>query len=168
MKKAIMISFSFIILLMLIISCGQMEENGTSELARSDTATVLIESSPTEMPDTDVEQEELLEEVSIPITGTRYMNVEGMLLLENDVVDYVQETENHVMHRVTPMFQGDKLVIDDVLIEAESVEDNGSGIQFNVSCYNIQSGIIIDYVTGDSAEDAGIATEATSMQESQP
>lgn len=293
MKKAIMISLSFIIWLMLISGCGQMEENGISEPMQSDTATALIELFPSEMPDTDVEQEELSEEVSIPIqeptpsdelpfteqsinideipaysgtayavinnnipyftdselsavsyeyyseldslgrcgvcvasigqdimpaeergeignikptgwhtvkypgiidgnylynrchligyqlagenknvnnliTGTRYMNVEGMLPFENEVADYVQKTGNHVMYRVTPMFQGNNLLADGVLIEAESVEDNGSGILFNVFCYNVQPGITIDYATGDSVEDASIAAEGTSTQESQP
>lgn len=95
------------------------------------------------------------------ITGTRYMNVEGMLPFEDMVADYVKETGNHVMYRVTPVFKGDNLVADGVLIEAESLEDNGSGILFNVFCYNVQPGIVIDYATGDSAEDAGFAVPET-------
>ena len=84
------------------------------------------------------------------ITGTRYLNVEGMLPFENMVADYVEETNNHVLYRVTPIFEGDNLLASGVLIEAKSVEDNGAGIQFNVYCYNVQPGIEIDYETGDS------------------
>ena len=94
------------------------------------------------------------------ITGTRYMNVEGMLPFENMVADFVKETGYYVMYRVTPVFDGDNLIADGVLIEAKSVEDNGDGILFNVFCYNVQPGITIDYATGDSAEDGSIvATE---------
>ncbi|MGM9936828.1 MAG: stalk domain-containing protein [Candidatus Ornithomonoglobus sp.] len=84
------------------------------------------------------------------ITGTRYLNVTGMLPFENMVADYVEETDNHVLYRVTPIFEGDNLVADGVLMEAESVEDNGEGVSFNVFCYNVQPGVIIDYATGDS------------------
>lgn len=84
------------------------------------------------------------------ITGTRYLNVEGMLPFENMVADYVQETDNHVLYRVTPIFEGDELVARGVLIEALSVEDDGEGICFNVYCYNNQPDVIIDYVTGES------------------
>ena len=90
------------------------------------------------------------------ITGTRYMNVEGMQPFENMIADYVKETGNHVMYRVTPIFEGDNLVANGVLMEAESVEDNGTGILFNIFCYNVQPGIFIDYATGDSAEDDSI------------
>ena len=86
------------------------------------------------------------------ITGTRYMNVDGMLPFENMVADYVKETNNHVLYRVTPIFDGDNLVASGVLIEAKSVEDDGEGIEFCVYCYNIQPGIEIDYATGDSLE----------------
>ena len=86
------------------------------------------------------------------ITGTRYMNVEGMLHFENMVADYVKETEHHVMYRVTPDFQGENLVANGVQIEALSVEDNGEGVSYNVYVYNIQPGIIIDYATGKSSE----------------
>lgn len=86
------------------------------------------------------------------ITGTRYMNVDGMLPFENMVADYVRETNNHVLYRVTPIFDGDNLVASGVLIEAKSVEDDGEGIEFCVYCYNIQPGIEIDYMTGDSLE----------------
>lgn len=84
------------------------------------------------------------------ITGTRYLNTEGMLPFENMVSDYVKETKNHVMYRVTPIFEGENLVATGVLMEAKSVEDGGKGVQFNVFCYNVQPGIEIDYSTGDS------------------
>lgn len=84
------------------------------------------------------------------ITGTRYLNVEGMLLFENLVADYVNNTGNHVLYRVTPMFSGSNLVANGVLIEAKSVEDNGGGILFNVYCYNVQPGVGINYENGDS------------------
>ena len=84
------------------------------------------------------------------ITGTRYLNVEGMLPFENMVADYVQETGNHVLYRVTPIFQGTELVARGVQMEAESVEDQGEGICFNVYVYNDQPGITIDYATGES------------------
>lgn len=84
------------------------------------------------------------------ITGTRAMNVDGMLPFENMVADYVKETDNHVLYRVTPVFEGDNLVADGVVIEAYSVEDNGEGICFHVFCYNNQPGITIDYKTGES------------------
>lgn len=85
------------------------------------------------------------------ITGTRYFNVEGMLPFENMIADYVKETEKHVLYRVTPMYEGNNLVADGVLMEAWSVEDNGEGVCFNVFVYNIQPGITIDYATGKSA-----------------
>ncbi len=84
------------------------------------------------------------------ITGTRYMNVIGMLPFENMVADYVKETENHVLLRVTPVFEGNNLVASGVLMEAKSVEDNGEGILFCVYVYNCQPGIVIDYGTGES------------------
>ena len=84
------------------------------------------------------------------ITGTRYLNVDGMLPFENMVADYITETENHVLYRVTPIFEGDNLVASGVQMEALSVEDDGEGIEFNVYCYNVQPGIEIDYATGDS------------------
>lgn len=87
------------------------------------------------------------------ITGTRYMNVYGMLPFENMVADYVKETGNHVMYRVTPIFEGDNLVATGVLMEAKSVEDNGEGILFCVFCYNVQPGVVIDYATGESTLD---------------
>lgn len=84
------------------------------------------------------------------ITGTRYLNVEGMLPFENLVANYVNNTGNHVLYRVTPMFSGSNLVANGVLIEAKSVEDNGGGILFNVYCYNVQPGVGINYENGDS------------------
>lgn len=91
------------------------------------------------------------------ITGTRYLNVEGMLPFENEVADYVKETGNHVLYRVTPIFDSDNLVASGVQMEAESVEDDGAGVKFNVYCYNVQPGVGIDYKTGDSWVDAGNA-----------
>ena len=85
------------------------------------------------------------------ITGTRYLNVELMLPYENLVADYIKETTNHVLYRVTPVFEGKNLIAKGVQIEALSVEDNGEGIKFNVFLYNIQPGITIDYLTGNSA-----------------
>ena len=93
------------------------------------------------------------------ITGTRYLNMEGMLPFENMVADFVKETGYHVMYRVTPFFDGNNLVADGVLIEAQSVEDNGNGILFNVFCYNVQPGISIDYATGNSTENGSISAE---------
>ena len=84
------------------------------------------------------------------ITGTRYMNVEGMLPFENMVADYVKETNNHVMYRSTPIFDGNNLVASGVLLEAYSVEDNGQDVSFCVYVYNVQPGVSIDYATGDS------------------
>ena len=85
------------------------------------------------------------------ITGTRYLNVQGMLPFEDMVADYVRETGNHVLYRATPIFEGDNLLASGVLMEAESVEDAGEGISFCVYAYNVQPDIIIDYVTGESS-----------------
>lgn len=84
------------------------------------------------------------------ITGTRYMNVDGMLPFENMVADYVTETECHVLYRVTPVFEGNNLVASGVQMEAVSVEDRGESICYNVYVYNCQPGIEIDYATGES------------------
>ena len=84
------------------------------------------------------------------ITGTRYMNIEGMLPFENRVHDYVENSNNHVMYRVTPVFEGDNLLAHGVLMEGYSVEDSGTGICFNVFCYNVQPCIEIDYADGTS------------------
>ncbi len=84
------------------------------------------------------------------ITGTRHLNVQGMLPFENMVADYIKETNNHVMYRVTPVFEGENLVCKGVIMEAYSVEDEGDGICFNVFCYNAQPSIKINYKTGES------------------
>lgn len=84
------------------------------------------------------------------ITCTRSMNTKGMLQFENMVTKYIKDTGNHVLYRVTPVFEGNNLVVTGVEMEAYSVEDNGEGIKFNVFVYNIEDGIIIDYKTGDS------------------
>lgn len=84
------------------------------------------------------------------ITGTRYMNTQGMLPFENMVADYVKETNNHVAYRVTPIFSGNDMLARGVQMEAYSIEDKGEGICFNVFCYNVQPDIIIDYATGKS------------------
>nr|WP_288175724.1 DNA/RNA non-specific endonuclease [Sporofaciens musculi] len=86
------------------------------------------------------------------ITGTRYMNVEGMLPFENMVADYVKEADCHVLYRVTPVFEGDNLLANGVQMEAYSVEDEGESISFNVFVYNVQPGVSIDYATGDNAK----------------
>lgn len=90
------------------------------------------------------------------ITGTRFMNVSGMLPFENLVADYIKETNNHVMYRVTPIYKGNNLVASGVLMEALSVEDGGAEISFCVYVYNNQPGIMIDYATGDSKLDDGV------------
>ena len=97
------------------------------------------------------------------ITGTRYLNVEGMLPFENLVADYVNNTGNHVLYRVTPMFSGSNLVANGVLIEAKSVEDNGGGILFNVYCYNVQPGVGINYENGDSWLDGTTSQEQSAQ-----
>lgn len=84
------------------------------------------------------------------ITGTRYMNIDGMVGFENMVADYVKETGNHVMYRATPIFDGNNLLASGVTLEGYSVEDGGAGICFYVYCYNVQPDIYIDYTTGDS------------------
>ena len=89
------------------------------------------------------------------ITGTRYLNIEGMLPFEDMIADYVKETGNHVIYRVTPVFDGDDLVASGVQMEAISVEDDGEGICFHVYAYNAQPGIVIDYATGESREAKG-------------
>ena len=84
------------------------------------------------------------------ITGTRYMNIDGMLPFENLVADYIKDTGNHVMYRVTPDFVDDELVCRGVLMEGYSVEDNGDGILYCVYCYNVQPGVSINYMTGET------------------
>ena len=95
------------------------------------------------------------------ITGTRYLNIQGMLPFENLVADYVKETEHHVLYRVTPLFEGEDLVASGVLMEGWSVEDDGEGVCFCVYAYNVQPGVTIDYATGASqlSEQAGSAGE---------
>lgn len=88
------------------------------------------------------------------ITGTRYMNVEGMLPFENEVADYIEYSGNHVLYRVTPIFEGMNLVASGVEMEALSVEDDGAGVRFHVYVYNVQPGIEIDYETGENRKAA--------------
>lgn len=103
------------------------------------------------------------------ITGTRYMNTEGMLPFENMVADYVRETENHVLYRVKPVFEGNDLLAYGVLMEGWSVEDRGDGVCFNVFVYNVQPGIVIDYADGDSYlskdETGGESVDALASQQ---
>lgn len=94
------------------------------------------------------------------ITGTRYMNINGMLPFENMVADYIKETGNHVAYRITPIFEGENLVCSGVQMEAYSVEDDGDGICFNVYCYNVQPGITINYSNGDSSGPSGNTTSS--------
>ena len=98
------------------------------------------------------------------ITGTRYLNIEGMLPFENMIADYVKETGNHVLYRVTPIFEGNNLVASGVHMEAYSVEDEGDGISFNVYAYNVQPGITIDYATG--ASELGQVSQQVQKEES--
>ncbi len=108
------------------------------------------------------------------VTGTRYMNVDGMLPFENQVLDYIFDTGNHVLYRVAPVYRGDNLVPSGVHMEAYSVEDKGKGLNFNVYCYNMQPGLSIDYKTGsvqkksDPAKDIVLALKhgATTVSES--
>ncbi len=85
------------------------------------------------------------------ITGTRYLNTEGMLPFENKVAQYLSENKNnHILYRVTPIFEGNNLLASGVEMEAWSVEDKGNGVHFNIYCYNVQPGIVIDYASGES------------------
>lgn len=84
------------------------------------------------------------------ITCTRQMNTIGMLEYENMVANYIKETKNHVLYRATPIFEDNNLIAKGIVLEALSIEDNGKGIKFNVFIYNIQDGIEIDYLTGES------------------
>ena len=95
------------------------------------------------------------------ITGTRYMNINGMLPFENMVADYIRETGNHVAYRITPIFVGNNLVCSGVQMEAYSIEDEGDSICFNVYCYNVQPGITINYATGDSSGPSSGTTTTT-------
>lgn len=98
------------------------------------------------------------------ITGTRYLNVDGMLPFENMVADYIKETGNHVLYRVTPVYDGNDLLAAGVVMEAMSVEDKGDGILFNVFCYNVQPGVSIDYATGESQLDGATATTQVAQE----
>ena len=97
------------------------------------------------------------------ITGTRYLNIEGMLPFENMVADY--ETDQHVMYRVTPVFEGDNLLAAGVLMEGKSVEENGEGVLFCVFAYNVQPGVSIDYATGESSADGTIVNDTSAQEE---
>jgi len=97
------------------------------------------------------------------ITGTRYLNVQGMLPFENRTAQYIRQNGGHVMYRVTPIFNGDELVCRGVLMEAYSVEDRGKGLCFCVYCYNVHPGVVIDYSTGESRE---VSVETTSGRKS--
>ncbi len=105
------------------------------------------------------------------ITGTRYMNIEGMVEFENRVADYVKDTGNHVMYRATPIFDGNNLLASGVTLEAYSVEDEGEGVCFYVYCYNVQPDIYIDYATGDSSyigTDKLISTSEATINKNTP
>lgn len=102
------------------------------------------------------------------ITGTRYLNIQGMLRFENMIADYVKETKNHVLYRVTPIFEGKNLLASGVLMEGYSVEDDGAGICYNVYCYNVQPGIKINYATGDSEAEDGSAPYGSSAVVTKP
>lgn len=101
------------------------------------------------------------------ITGTRYLNIQGMLPFENRTAEYVNATGNHVLYRVTPMYEGNNLLAYGVHMEAKSVEDNGAGLSFNVFCYNVQPGVVIDYATGESwrEENADTDTQETEQND---
>lgn len=99
------------------------------------------------------------------ITGTRYLNVTGMLKFEDRVADYVKATDHHVLYRVTPVFEGDNLVATGLEMEAYSVEDSGKGVSFHVFVYNIQPGITIDYATGESWTDDSKTEENTEAED---
>ena len=99
------------------------------------------------------------------ITGTRYLNVTGMLKFEDQVADYVKATDHHVLYRVTPVFEGDNLVATGLEMEAYSVEDCGKGVSFHVFVYNIQPGITIDYATGESWTDDSKTEENTEAED---
>ena len=102
------------------------------------------------------------------ITGTRYMNTEGMLPFENMVADYIKETGNHVAYRITPIYDGNALVASGVQMEAYSVEDDGDGICFNIFCYNVQPGVTIDYATGRSWAEGSQQTTKKQATQAQP
>ena len=96
------------------------------------------------------------------ITGTKYLNISGMLPFENMVADYIEETGNHVAYRITPIYEGNNLLASGIQMEAFSVEDNGEGICFNVYCYNVQPEITIDYATGASQYNGSSSNNSSS------
>lgn len=102
------------------------------------------------------------------MTGTRYFNVQGMLPFENMVADYVRQTKNHVLYRVTPIFTGDNLLAEGVLMEAWSVEDNGAGVCFNVFCYNVEPGVAFDYATGENWQDGTPPIKDSNAENTKP
>ena len=101
------------------------------------------------------------------ITGTRYMNIDGMLPIENQVFSYISSTDNHVFYRVTPQYDANNLLASGVQIEAYSIEDHGIGISMNVFCFNVQPGVVIDYLTGDSNAEDPDATRTGPITEDQ-
>lgn len=102
------------------------------------------------------------------ITGTRYLNIEGMLPFENMVADYVKETNNHVLYRVTPIYEGDNLLAAGVLMEGYSVEDQGDGVTFCIFAYNAQPGVKINYATGESELESGSVNTQPKPQSEKP
>ena len=101
------------------------------------------------------------------ITGTRSMNVAGMLPLEEQVASYIDRTKNHVLYRVTPVFDGKNLIASGVLMEAESVEDNGAGVRFCAWCYNVEPGVTIDYATGNNWANDSAPEQSAQGEESE-
>lgn len=101
------------------------------------------------------------------VTGTRYMNADVMRVYEEEVADYIYDTDNHVLYRSTPVFEGDELVCRGVQVEAYSLEDEGRGIDFSVWCPNVQPGVEIDYATGDArlSDESARAAEGTAQDE---
>lgn len=98
------------------------------------------------------------------ITGTRYLNIDGMLPFENDIADYIDITNNHVLYEVTPIYKGNNLVASGVHMQAYSVEDKGDGICFNIYCYNVQPGVDIDYATGNNKISGDSSTFSSTTQ----
>lgn len=93
------------------------------------------------------------------ITGTRYLNVTGMLPWENKVTQYIRDTGNPVLYRSTPIFKGDNLVASGVQLEAYSIPDKGKSLHFNIYCYNVQPGIHINYQTGETYQEDTLISE---------
>jgi len=101
------------------------------------------------------------------ITGTRYLNIDGMLSFENQIAEYVEETSNHVLYRVTPVYEGSELLARGLVMEALSVEDDGAGVRFHVYAYNAQPGVEIDYATGESWLAGEMPASANESEEAQ-